>query len=715
MRLPLILVLEIVHHAIRATQIPFQEENHINHPSWGNLHERPDANSTAHLIFDAVNSLLQHWPNTRYRNGHNMIPGTVASGTLLYHGATSSEPPTEPEWTATDPEHTFAFCSVHPAAGNESSPGCWHLTMVVTRTSDAQDLLIWEKVDPDRTWDERRRINDLCAWGKEFETDAYVRMEMDFEIMLCDFSQRVELLSADYLATWTFEPSRLSHRLCKNSCSDSPSDNWLSSPQNSSEVFDILSFEIVHAGSWHNRYPGEIRVALDLTELISFYDTGLIPSLISRRQGKERWDHRVNGISAEDLAAVRAPLEVALALPSSTGSGVDWRTLYRVVVDRYADRLEMLGHLLNTTTPENLDERAALMQTQLRLMLTLHILHTAQPTMPTSSNSIPGGAVTHGHVFASLNSHLTPSERLLLTAFDETNREICCVVVRMWAAAAPFTPEMQNITCHFSYPDCTSIYPLLPHLNRFEKYISCLPSVGAVRLRLDVAGSFTGSYEVGLPSNPRSPVVRLFAAVPKLFSRDSGGMEHFGQTPRQGHRRFEVTLPSSVHWSARLTSLEIYSPTLLLPTGLRWTLTALRTCPVTSLTMERRGAYSIPWSIMLPLIGSAARRLTSLTLMDSSATYSREATSWETTSFSYAEVLDFLSRLPLLHHIVVSCKLKPNGSAFNGPLIHLQDLETIRAPQPLIQHLLKNLSLTPTFDPSAFCGPKTPPHMTSTH
>jgi len=29
----------------------------------------PRANLTSHLIFDTVSSLLQHWPNTRYRNG----------------------------------------------------------------------------------------------------------------------------------------------------------------------------------------------------------------------------------------------------------------------------------------------------------------------------------------------------------------------------------------------------------------------------------------------------------------------------------------------------------------------------------------------------------------------------------------------------------------------------------------------------------------------
>ena len=33
------------------------------------LNISPSLNSTSHLVFDSVGSLLQHWTNTRYRNG----------------------------------------------------------------------------------------------------------------------------------------------------------------------------------------------------------------------------------------------------------------------------------------------------------------------------------------------------------------------------------------------------------------------------------------------------------------------------------------------------------------------------------------------------------------------------------------------------------------------------------------------------------------------
>ena len=37
------------------------------------LDEPPPTNATGHFVFETVNSLLQHWPNTRYRNGQSHL------------------------------------------------------------------------------------------------------------------------------------------------------------------------------------------------------------------------------------------------------------------------------------------------------------------------------------------------------------------------------------------------------------------------------------------------------------------------------------------------------------------------------------------------------------------------------------------------------------------------------------------------------------------
>ncbi|KAG1727699.1 hypothetical protein EDB19DRAFT_1857468 [Suillus lakei] len=400
--------------------------------------EYPSENATGNLIFDTVHSLLQHWPNTRYRNGHNIVPGVIPIGTLLYHGTNGSHMiPTGPEWTATDPEHSLFF-----SRGNGSS---WHLTLAATRplkvlyfdgssaakipdgTMDAQDIIAWGEPRPERFFDESDRIDDLCTWGKGFGIDGFARMEMDFEVMLCDFAAGVEIVSFLHLILpkddRSFPPTSL----------DSDTGQYLN-----------RTFEVLHSGSWHNFYPGDSRIVLDLTGLISFYDTALVPSLIPVRAGLERLDHRVLGISSQDLSRVTRQVTEIVSRPHPVGSGTDWKTLIHVVVDRYADRLELMQYLLNVTSSDSQEllQRAKLAQTQLRVMLTPYLLHsTVVPSAGTSgvdasqwaSPMFRLCATTHTSRMVNRIPFMTRSEHLLLKAIEDTTREICRVTTKMWA------------------------------------------------------------------------------------------------------------------------------------------------------------------------------------------------------------------------------------------------------------------------------------------
>ena len=150
-------------------------------PTRWDFFQKPNQDSTSQLVFNTANSLLQRWQNTRYRNGqinvflilihiyhptkknlgHTIVPGTIPIGTLLYHGTNKEEIPHTPEWTATDPDHSYFFCYATP-----DNPECWHLTLVATRplkvlyfdgssaakflggSMDSQDILTWGEVKP---------------------------------------------------------------------------------------------------------------------------------------------------------------------------------------------------------------------------------------------------------------------------------------------------------------------------------------------------------------------------------------------------------------------------------------------------------------------------------------------------------------------------------------------------------------------------------------
>ncbi|KAF8803214.1 hypothetical protein BYT27DRAFT_7195792 [Phlegmacium glaucopus] len=335
----------------KARQIPLSTTEHI---SW-DFFEKPSPDSTSHLIFDTVSSFLQHWPNTRYRNGHNIVPGTIPIGTLLYHGTFREEIPRIPEWTATDPEHSYLFC-----VPTSEHSGCWHLTLVATRplkvlyfdgssaakfpggAMDSQDVLAWGEVKPDWTYEERKRIIDLCEWGKQYGIDGFVS-----EVMVCDFAAGLEVVSFHYLVPGEGprghkRPSVIHERQKTDNISDPlplPTD-----------------FRVIEAGSWHNHFPGETRIHLDYAGVVSFYDTALFPSLKILYSGKERWEPlRLKGITPEDVETLWKTMGSILqgAWDRPVRSGIDWKTFLRVIVDRYTGRLRVLNHLLNSTMLES--------------------------------------------------------------------------------------------------------------------------------------------------------------------------------------------------------------------------------------------------------------------------------------------------------------------------------------------------------------------------
>ncbi|KAF9007436.1 hypothetical protein BDQ17DRAFT_1237811 [Cyathus striatus] len=414
----------------KASQASFKYEGHDNEflPSsdnndhW-NLYEEPPQNSTSHLIFDTMNSLVQHWTNTRYRNGHTIIPATIPTGTILYHGTYTTKFPINPEWVATDAEHARYFCQ--GLGTYDNNQGCWQLTLAVTSPLrilyfdgssaaklddgplDTQDILLWGQSRPNMVFREEIRICGLCDWGRKYGIHGFMRMQMDFEIMLCNFTRDVEVVSFLNLAT---------------------------------EILVGMGADTMEVGTWHNHYPGDTRVMPDLSRAISFYDIHTFPSLVARRLGKERWYHRADGLSVEDLQTLRKRLDEVLADDKWGGApAVDWRAQFHVITNRYAERLETLRYMVtNITDTQRAADRAF---EHLRKLLSPYRLHAAIPssiTLADTSNhswAIPVFklcATTHTSYLSKL-PNLTPSETMLLHAMEDVNKEICRVVVKLWA------------------------------------------------------------------------------------------------------------------------------------------------------------------------------------------------------------------------------------------------------------------------------------------
>jgi hypothetical protein len=237
----------------------------------------------------------------------------------------------------------------------------------------------------------------------------------------------------------------------------------------------------MHSASWRENYPGETRIELDFSGLISFYDAALVPSLVPRRVGLERWDHRVGGISSGDIERVQDRLSQALVRPPGVTSGIDWKTVLRLVVDRYASRLEMIQYLLNMTLDDmSIFDQAQQVQRRLRTVLLPYTVFAARPSNTNTGNATNSWAepvfreCATSHT-ASIVAHvttLTPSEHLLLQAVRETTHEICRVITKMWASGLivgvdPFYPPEQR-------PQADRIHTLMSEWKGVTRLISWL-------------------------------------------------------------------------------------------------------------------------------------------------------------------------------------------------------------------------------------------------
>jgi hypothetical protein len=198
------------------------------------------------------------------------------------------------------------------------------------------------------------------------------------------------------------------------------------------------------AGSWHDHAPGETRVRLDYSGLVSFYDPSL-SSLVESRYGKDRLHLRLEGISALDSERVRAELETVLTREKDGESGIDWGSIVRVVTERYAGRLEYLSFLLSpNTTLANALERAAVARAQLLVMLSPYITTADIPRQLPASTNLTWGAPVVQHCATTQTSYiprgiLTPQEVRIQAAVENTLHEICRRLVLVWVEF--FDPE----------------------------------------------------------------------------------------------------------------------------------------------------------------------------------------------------------------------------------------------------------------------------------
>jgi len=190
---------------------------------------------------------------------------------------------------------------------------------------------------------------------------------------------------------------------------------------------------------WHNRSPGETRVKIDYSRVVSFFDPAL-SSLVEARARKSRGEFRLDGISDTDSKYIRDQL-TELFTRDGQGSGTDWGSITQVIVDRYGGHLELLQHILrNQESRRNVTEQVTEARSQVLAMLTPYMLTSAIPPNPTGpvDPSWIDPVVKHcasTHTAWAPETLLTPQEKVIKGAVEEVLSQICSVLGDIWVDA----------------------------------------------------------------------------------------------------------------------------------------------------------------------------------------------------------------------------------------------------------------------------------------
>lgn len=330
-------------------------------------------NATA--VFNTVHGALKERNSNLHPVGVSFIPAYLPPNTLMYHSTRRGEIPSLFEWIAMDYEFSYSFAQFQrgkerhrgpppqegrvPIAAENAPPGQRHppfrssqsyfFTFRNTKALDKliyldgasaaktntgemdQQLILSRQSNADDRVDEREAAEVICKWGKEFGLQGIVRLEIGFEIILCDFFDHIELVSnvtmnnVTELGGLPFEPPVPKTELERKR--SALVDQWQA----------VDGFEWLKAGA--NVDNGDSRILLDFSKMVTpLNKTWIDPDSYKRR---------INHIPEKLKDGIIKGLRLNLKEPVNPYHKTDWQQITERMVEKFGPILVNLNSSLN--------------------------------------------------------------------------------------------------------------------------------------------------------------------------------------------------------------------------------------------------------------------------------------------------------------------------------------------------------------------------------
>ncbi|KAI9742359.1 MAG: hypothetical protein M1818_003892 [Claussenomyces sp. TS43310] len=329
-------------------------------------HDGPNAanaRANANLIFNSIHSSMRQWGSSLQHNGMSFFLASIPEGTMLYHGRHDGERVTGMEWLAFEIEHAELFArrlgpppvgnaksshrdqsassgepslpntSYSPFDGDEQAapelPGYLHIYQTnrplkrllyidgmsagksSMGTLDTQDHVLLNFTGENWMYD-RKRARELCDLAQDWQIEGFIRMQAGFEIVMCDFSQGLDFVSA----------------LKRSKAND----------LNGLSEFDV--FEWLRAAA--ARYDGidGDRVVVDYSSMQSAY---FYPLDLSDPDAPDSTLPRLRAVEPARLLRMKDDLHKILRTRQGSQVSINWQGVVDLIISRYADRLQFMA------------------------------------------------------------------------------------------------------------------------------------------------------------------------------------------------------------------------------------------------------------------------------------------------------------------------------------------------------------------------------------
>ncbi|KUJ06937.1 uncharacterized protein LY89DRAFT_712269 [Mollisia scopiformis] len=393
----------------------------------------------AQHVFNAIHGAMRQWDSSLKHNGMSYFAATIPNNTLLYHGTGSKEPVKTMEWLAFEIEHAEMFARGRrggpgrgpgrrppgegPPGGGEPGNGAppppftfmeedsnaadenleqhgylhtYRTSRALTKllyldgmsagktsmgTLDTQDLVLGDpsKSPGSNPNGDYGRAQVLCAIGAEAGIEGFIRMEAGFELILCNFTDGLEFVSAF---------SR-------------PDQNRGPGPGMS----EMAQFEYVRGVAARYHGIGGGRVAVDYSSMVSafFYNLNL-----TNPDPKKADLPRLTSTNPSEREHIKSDVISLFSPTNSQHTVIDWQGITDMIITRYSDRLQFLAsnNLTNST-----------MLSEINFLLNVYIDYT-NPTISTAIEKCT-------------NIYLTPAipatiaDHLIHASLSAVSRQIC--------------------------------------------------------------------------------------------------------------------------------------------------------------------------------------------------------------------------------------------------------------------------------------------------